>query len=571
VKSEYCAVLHLSEIEWSKRKDHDVAQHLVKLFVHRLEAALRGDRHKAAAIAARQKAKKEAAAKGKRLGWTHFKPKKGRRPGVLSDEDNRLVRTLINGIQRAMPYLDTTADSTAVNEETTNALFKVCHTVSAFSTRIAILSLLFRCLFERMRGEPPDRFYRLMYEQIAQFDLFTSAHRHQATLLLQRCIPADASVGRAVAMCRRMLQVGSNAQPPVAVAALTVLRELLMARRAEVRPLLNSVDADLKAAGVVGDDDDDEEHFVDDDASAAAPGAGDDEAAAAADKEKYAPHARDPRHSKSRQTPLWELYALRSHVHPFVAHSATQLLEAGSFEDVGKNVFETFSQSEMLEQFVLSSRANRDSKDRRKDPKDKQSKTRMSFTTERFSKKKNVLPHERFFQLYFKDETVQKLQRQKEQSKKQKEEDFDEEGGKSGEEASEVDEEEEDKFFDEYLQGQMPGADDDEDEDDPDMDDDSDDDEEGGDEDDANFDDDPLRNEGDEPEDGSGDDDDGEEEAEAPPARKSRKRKASEDAAEEEPATKGDRIKQLRKLHAKSSFASVEDFEGLLDDDGAED
>merc|ERR1712113_113417 len=132
---------------------------------------------------------------------------------------------------------------------------------------------------------------------------------------------------------------------------------------------------------------------------------------AAADRTWYTPLTRDPRHAKSRQTPLWELYALRSHVHPFVAHGAAQLLQAGSFEDVGSNPFETFSQSEMLEEFVLSSRANRESKKDRK--KDKQSKARISFTKERFSKKKNVPPHERFFQLYFKDATVQRLQRQK--------------------------------------------------------------------------------------------------------------------------------------------------------------
>merc|ERR1719507_832868 len=117
-----------------------------------------------------------------------------------------------------MPYLDTTSDSAPVHDDTVNALFKVCHTVSAFSTRIAILSLLFRCLFERSRAEPPDRFYRLIYEQLAQFDLFTSAHKQQAYMLVQRCVPADLSAGRAIALCRRMLQVGANAQAPVAIA-----------------------------------------------------------------------------------------------------------------------------------------------------------------------------------------------------------------------------------------------------------------------------------------------------------------------------------------------------------------
>mmetsp|Transcript_8173 Transcript_8173/g.22604 ORF Transcript_8173/g.22604 Transcript_8173/m.22604 type:complete len:900 (-) Transcript_8173:91-2790(-) len=557
-KSQYCAVLHLSEMVLSRKvpQDGEVAALLVRIFVARLEAALRGPVKKPKVKGPKGSGKGGGKGKGDRNRW--WRPKEKRvRHGGLQDEDNRLVRTLINGIQRALPYLDTTADSSPLQEETLNALFKVCHTVSSFSTRIAILSLLWRHLFERTRGEPPNRFYQLLHEQLAQFDLFGSTHRQQAFLLLQRCIPADISVSRALAMSRRLLQVGASSAPPVAVAALAVLRDLFTARRHEMMPLLQSVDSELKVEPDLENDDVDEEHFVDDDVAQAPAKT---EAKAEEERPRYEPAKRDPRYAKARYTPLWELYALRSHVHPFVAHGASQLLQAESFLDVSTNPFDSFATGEMLEEFVLSSRAQRGSKKDRNQEKEGKL-PRVSFTTERFSKKKNVSPHERFIQLYYKDSTVMQKQRLKDSKKREAESDVDEEGGGSG---GEDKGDEEDKFFDTYLEGQMPkgGSEDEGDDEDPDMDDDSafdDDSAAGGSDADA----DPLREEGEEAGDGDGSDDDDDDEDEAPA--KGGKRKA------ETMPERAKRIKAIKKKHSGSMFASAEDFASLLDGENFDD
>lgn len=549
-KSQYCALLHLSEMVLMRGRDGELAAQLVRIFVSRLEAALKGQR------AAGRGGK--AAGKGARTSWWKTKGKR-KKPG-LQDEDNRLVRTLINGIQRAMPYIDTTADSSPLQEETLNALYKACHTVSSFSTRIAILSLLFRHLYERTRGEPPNRFYQLLYEQLGQFDLFGSTHRQQAFLLLQRVIPADISSARALALSRRLLQVGGNSQPPVAVAALAVLRQLLSARRAELRPLLQSVDSQLTADAEP--DDADEEHFVDDDTAQAKKAAAEAPALASEERPHYEPSKRDPRFAKARCTPLWELYALRSHVHPFVAHGAARLLEADTFEDIGDNPFETFGHGEMLEEFVLSSRAQRGGKKKGRN-KEKGSKVRVSFATDRFLKKKSVAPHERFIQLYYRDSTVQERQREKKSKQKLAESDVDEEGGGgSGDSGEELDEEAEDKFFDAHLQGMLPKDSDDEGGDeDPDMDDDS-----------------AFSGEGSEEEgslaasepaeDGGSDAGGSSDEASETPRRNKQgaKRKG---AAEELPKDRAKRIKALRSAHSGSMFASAEDFEALLAEDEA--
>merc|ERR1719382_2256293 len=94
--------------------------------------------------------------------------------------------------------------------------------------------------------------------------------------------------------------------------------------------------------------------------------------------------------------------------------------------------------------------------------------------------KKKVAPHERFFQLYFRDEAVAAKTQRKAAARKQKEEEVDLEG--SHDEADEpADEEAVDDFFDEHIKGMMPKdeGDDDDEHDDPDIDDDDDDDFEG--------------------------------------------------------------------------------------------
>ena len=39
---------------------------------------------------------------------------------------------------------------------------------------------------------------------------------------------------------------------------------------------------------------------------------------------------------------LKELFALASHVHPYVSHGATRLLSAETFVDIGENPFQEF-------------------------------------------------------------------------------------------------------------------------------------------------------------------------------------------------------------------------------------
>ncbi|CAJ1398965.1 unnamed protein product [Effrenium voratum] len=245
-KSKYAALLMLSEFVFGP-SDGACAASVVRLFVQQLELALRKPRL----------SKKEF--QRKKRGLAVVKKKRG----PLREEDNRLVRTLINGIRRAMPYMNSLGGS-PLSSETVDALFKVCHTVAAFSTRVSILALLQRGLSS---GDPPDRFYRLLYEQLGFYELFASANARQALLLLQKCIPSDASCTRATAMARRILQLGLGSEPKVGVATLQVMRDLFVARRTEIKPMLHSVASQLTIPEEEGEVE--EEHFVDDEKATA--------------------------------------------------------------------------------------------------------------------------------------------------------------------------------------------------------------------------------------------------------------------------------------------------------------
>eukprot|EP00927_Polykrikos_kofoidii_P028740 TRINITY_DN25009_c0_g1_i1.p1 TRINITY_DN25009_c0_g1~~TRINITY_DN25009_c0_g1_i1.p1 ORF type:complete len:892 (-),score=158.44 TRINITY_DN25009_c0_g1_i1:611-3286(-) len=541
--SQYRSVLHVTEMMLSRRpEDAKLAAQLVRLYVIQLERALRP-------------AKPTKRPASSRAQWKRKSSKC--RKGGLHEDDNRLIRTLISGIQRALPYMEAgLVASSPIETDTIDALFKVCHTVSAFSTRVAILSLLFKCMSSK--NDFSERFYRLLYEQVLQFDFFSCAHRLQAVNLLKRCVPADISLLRGTAVGRRLLQVGTCSEAPVAVAGLVVIRELLQAHRAEMKALMGTANSDVRRQLLDGDDDAEEVFFDDVTADAATSESKSPKVSAVGQRPElaYEPSAREPRHARARNTPLWELHALAQHVHPFVAAGASRLVAADVFEDAGSNPFEDFSCGELLEQFAYVSRSRKvrlTGGRCKKQGGDDAAQQKATYNSERFAKRKRVLPHERFFQQYFLDAVVRAHVKKKANQRRQKEDAVDEEAGGKG---NESDDEDGDEFFDAYLQEQTPKG---EDGDSADVDDDSD------------MDDDFDASESDavsslgEEAGGGSSDSNGSDDGEGPEGSQANavgcKRKVVDAAL---PATRGAKLKALKKKHSGSMFASADDFEQLL-------
>lgn len=245
-------------------------------------------------------------------------------------------------------------------------------------------------------------------------------------------------------------------------------------------------------------------------------------------------------------------YALSCHVHPFVAHGASKLISASAYEDVGSNPFEEFSCAELIERFVYASKRKGRSERARGQRGLEEKEAKQPINSEAFAKKKSVVPHERFFQLYFRDSTVQDRQRHKASQRYQQEDAVDEEHVDADE--GDDDEGEEDRFFDRYMKDQLPKGDSDDEEDDVDSVESSAGDFEGEDEDDG-FDSADMHREGDEGADGCSSSD-----AEGAASREKR-------TAEEADLPQRERGKRLKKKkHTGILFASAEDFDHLLED-----
>lgn len=524
-KSKYFALLYLSEMVLS-RSDKDLASQVIHVFVGFLETVLTG----------LERGPEKVTQKGK----NSQKKRKFRRKG-RSDDDNRIVRTLISGIHRALPYVDMASQGSPLQTETVNALFKICHTVTSFSTRILILTLLFRFVTQR---DLADRFYRLLYEQIGHFELFSCAHRFQAFTLVQNCVQSDVSLSRSVAVGRRMLQMGANADPSVALAGLAVLQQLFVGHRTEVKRLLCPSESDVRPA-LEDNDDDALERFVDDDALEGL--------SEGAQNKVYQPLQREPRFAGAQHTPVWELYALARHVHPCVSHNASKLLQAET-QKLSTNPFEEFSVAEMLEQFAYSTSEKRGKRGEK-------GVKRTPLNTPRFLKKRSVLPHERFFQLYFNDKVVQEQSKRKSKRRRLREDTVDEEGGRKEEDAgdADADEDAEDTFFAEHLESMVPGGGDEDEDEDEDFDADDMGSMEG--DDDDNID---GADGEDELSDGGGDVDDADGGDSVAGSNTNEKVEASTPGRPKKLNRKD--IKVLKKKHSGSIFASLDDFSHLLED-----
>jgi len=532
-KSKYFGLLFLSEMEL-RRSEVSLAAQLMKIFVAQLESLLTAKRKPTKKVE-RNKTMKVRRVWGKKVRWSHNtsqwnKPSSPKKKGQLLDDDNKMVRTLINGIQRVFPYMEENGTTKSpLQVETIDTLFKVCHTISAYSTRVAILSLLYRFLFAK-RDVAPDRFYRLLFEQIVQFDLYNCSHRMQAMVLLRKSVPADTSIARGLSLTRRLLQMGANTDPAVAVSGLELMSDFFMAHRVETKHLINSLDADVPKADA---GEEDEEHFADEEQDPQdMPGQSDHDAARG-----YDPLKREPKFSRARNTPIWELSALAQHVHPTISGGAQTILRSEDFKEGAKNPFQEFSSAELLEQFAYVSTI-------KKKTRGGEVEKRKPVNTKNFITKAKVPPHQQFFQLYFRDRQVAETRKRKEGLRRELESDVDEEQDPN---KLDDDEQEADDFFQNYLEKDMQ-MDEDEDggsgADVDDEDDDDDDDDDGQDDEDCDDDE---------------EDDDGAAEAEAPAAA-SKKR-----PLEEIMKLQGrKRTKELKAHTGGSLFASAEDFERFL-------
>ncbi|KAF8858148.1 CBF-domain-containing protein [Acephala macrosclerotiorum] len=202
----------------------------------------------------------------------------------------KLISAVLTGVNRAFPF-SKSDDHTL--EKHMDTLFRITHS-SNFNTSVQALMLIEQ--LSTSKHLSADRFYRTLYESLLDPRLITSSKHALYLNLLFRALKADLNVKRVEAFAKRMLQVVTLHQPPFVCGVLYLLREL-----EAVFPALKSLLTEPEEG-----DEDDEEAFRD------VPEDGETQTVQRDDPESrlgrrfYDGRKRDPEHSNAEKSCLWE-------------------------------------------------------------------------------------------------------------------------------------------------------------------------------------------------------------------------------------------------------------------------
>ncbi|PMD56016.1 CBF-domain-containing protein [Hyaloscypha bicolor E] len=225
------------------------------------------------------------------------------------DTTEKMISAVLTGVNRAFPF-SKTDDLTL--EKHMDTLFRITHS-SNFNTSIQALMLIEQ--LATSKHVAVDRFFRTLYESLLDPRLITSSKHALYLNLLYRALRSDLNIKRVKTFAKRILQVITLHQPPFICGILYLLREL-----ETTSPGLKSLLSDPEENG-----DADEEVFRDvlENGADLTPREQHD---VNSRKVAYDGRKRDPEHSNADKSCLWELIPFLHHFHPSVSLFATRLL-----------------------------------------------------------------------------------------------------------------------------------------------------------------------------------------------------------------------------------------------------
>ncbi|EXJ74969.1 uncharacterized protein A1O5_01665 [Cladophialophora psammophila CBS 110553] len=597
---KYYAVVTLNQTALSG-KEEDVAAKLLDIYFGLFTNLLKTDR----GTAKNEVDTDSLQAKGRKK--RNQKAQSQRAQPQIEELREKLISAILTGVNRAYPYTNSSVSSNTAFTNHLDTLFKIAHSAN-FNTSIQSLMLIQQISHSSQHKASSDRFYRVLYESLLDQRLITASKQQLYLNLLHRALKADLSVKRVKAFVKRLVQVLSLHEPSFIYGAFFLIQDL-----EKTFPSLGSlIDEPEDHEG------DDVEVFRDvldeDDVNQADPVAtnGPSDSEQLQRGHVYDAHKRAPEHANADNACLWELLPFLAHFHPSVSVSADHVLRHQSLP--GKPDLNLHTLSHFLDRFVyrnpkLSSSGLKGSSIMQPMATDNSQavliagtangKKQIAVNSEQFRLKKSeeVAAEDVFFHQYFTSLKGKGENRDKQKKEKKRRDTDDSEADDEDEiwkammqsapdlEADEFEDDDDVDLDLADLESDEGEGDDDEDlsglenEDEP-----EDDDNEGVDIDPAFFDDDDdedlmdmdvaVDDEGDE------DDDDGsadfagfDSDADAPPPRAPAAKKTKKGKQQEEVAVDSNKAKKARskKLKNLPTFASVEDYAKMLEDDEDED
>ncbi|KAJ0724675.1 putative CCAAT-binding factor [Helianthus annuus] len=147
--------------------------------------------------------------------------------------DSRLLSALLTGVNRAFPYVSSN-EADDIVEAQTPMLFQLVHSKN-FNVGVQALMLLDK--ISSKNQVVSDRFYRALYSKLLLPSAMNTSKEELFIGLLLRAMKNDLNLKRVAAFAKRLLQVSLQQPPQYACACIFLLSEVLKARP----PLWNMV------------------------------------------------------------------------------------------------------------------------------------------------------------------------------------------------------------------------------------------------------------------------------------------------------------------------------------------
>ena len=307
--AKYYAMITLNQTVLSS-KDEKTVKKVLDIYFSMFLSLLKDDKTPDTHAASMINKKGQTQGGGGRPGrMSREKKLKAALKGVSVDDAvrERIMSAVLTGINRAIPYTDTTDEFFGRHLDT---LFRVTHSAN-FNTSIQSLMLIQQLCESHPAAS--DRFYRTLYESLLDPRLLVSSKQVLYLNLLYRALKADLNIKRIQAFAKRLLQCVAMQQPAFACGIIYLLREL----EGVFPGLALLIDQPEEDAGVG------KEQYPE------TPEAGKhttESTSPLISHEGYDGRKRAPEHSNADRTCLWELDPFLEHFHPSVSLFANRLL-----------------------------------------------------------------------------------------------------------------------------------------------------------------------------------------------------------------------------------------------------
>ncbi|XP_047341248.1 protein SLOW WALKER 2 [Impatiens glandulifera] len=174
--------------------------------------------------------------------------------------DSRLLSALLTGVNRAFPFVSSD-EADDIVELQTPMLFQLVHSKN-FNVGVQALMLLDKISSKNQIVS--DRFYRALYAKLLLPSTMNSSKAEMFIGLLLRSMKNDINLKRVSAFSKRLLQVALQQPPQYACGCLFLLSEVLKARPSLWQMLQQSESVDDDTEHFVDFDDENEKQQVDD-------------------------------------------------------------------------------------------------------------------------------------------------------------------------------------------------------------------------------------------------------------------------------------------------------------------